>query len=125
MTEKDAANDAVARHLLEAIERVRDDVEKVEFWAGAVAGFARPVPQYTPDEASVWLPTEQASTLRSKLEPDSREAEPVSRKAQPSREQSPAASLATANPRAASRRQARAAKAPLRLRFYTRIGIST
>jgi hypothetical protein len=69
---KEALNDAVTRHLLEAIERVRDDMSKVEFWAGAVAGFAQPVPEYTPDEASVWLPTEQASTLRSTLrEPDS------------------------------------------------------
>ena len=87
MSEKDAANDAVARHLLDAIERVRDDVEKVEFWAGAVAGFARPIPEYTPDEASVWLPTEQASTLRSKLrEPDSREAESDTSEAKPLRE---------------------------------------
>jgi hypothetical protein len=86
MTEKDAANDAVARHLLEAIERVRDDVEKVEFWAGAVSGFAQPVPEYTPNEASVWLPTEQASTLRSKLEPDSQEAESDPREAKPLRE---------------------------------------
>jgi hypothetical protein len=60
-----AANDAVTRHLLEAIERVRVDVEQVEFWADAVAGFAQPVPEYKPEDASVWLPTEQAATLRS------------------------------------------------------------
>jgi hypothetical protein len=72
----EAVNDAVTRHLLEAIERVRDDVAKVEFWAGAVAGFARPVPAYEPDGASVWLPTEQASALRSKApEPESRDVE--------------------------------------------------
>ena len=75
---KDAANNAVAQHLLDAIERVRDDVEKVEFWAGAVAGFARPVPEYTPHEAAIWLPAEQASTLRSKLS-DSRSSQPKSK----------------------------------------------
>ena len=67
MSETEAANDAVTRNLMEAIERVRDDVEKVEFWAGAVAGFARPLPDYDPNEASVWLPAEQASTLRSRM----------------------------------------------------------
>ena len=74
-------NDAVTRHLLEAIERVRDDVAKVEFWAGAVAGFAQPVPVYEPDNASVWLPTEQASALRSNGgQPATRATEPTARK---------------------------------------------
>ena len=68
MKEMHATNDAVTRHLLDAIERVRDDVAKVEFWAGAVAGFSQPVPEYSPDEATVWLPNEQADTLRSKLD---------------------------------------------------------
>jgi hypothetical protein len=67
MRQTGAANDAVTRHLLEAIERVRDDVAKVEFWADAVAGFSRPVPDYEADGASVWLPAEQAHTLNSKL----------------------------------------------------------
>jgi hypothetical protein len=67
MREGKAPNDAVTRNLLEAIERVRDDVAKVEFWAGAVAGFAEPVPEYEPDQGSVWLPSEQGGTLRSRL----------------------------------------------------------
>ena len=67
MKDADVVNEAVTRHLLEAIERVRDDVAKDEFWAGAVAGFAQPVPKYTPGEASVWLPDEQGSTLRSRM----------------------------------------------------------
>ena len=66
MRQTGAANDAVTRHLLEAIERVRDDVAKVEFWADAVAGFSKPVPEYEADSASVWLPAEQAQTLHSK-----------------------------------------------------------
>jgi hypothetical protein len=59
-----ATNDAITRHLLKAIERVRVDVERVEFWADAMAGFAQPVPEYKPEDASVWLPAEQAAKLR-------------------------------------------------------------
>jgi hypothetical protein len=61
---KEIAANNVTQHLLDAIERVRDDVAKVEFWAGAVAGFSQPVPAYEPEQASVWLPSEQATSLR-------------------------------------------------------------
>ena len=39
------AHERVIGHLFEAIDRVRDDVEKVEFWADIVTGFAQPVPE--------------------------------------------------------------------------------
>jgi hypothetical protein len=58
------AKEAIARHLFEAIERVRQDVAKVEFWADAVNGFSRPVPDYNPGQMNVWLPLEQARNLR-------------------------------------------------------------
>jgi len=58
----DAAN-AVTRNLHAAIERVREDVAKVEFWADAVTGFTEPVPDYSTDDARMWLPNEQAKTL--------------------------------------------------------------
>jgi hypothetical protein len=61
---KGQTNEQVVRHLFEAIDRVREDVAKVEFWANAVTGFAQPVPAYEPDETRVWLPTEQASSLK-------------------------------------------------------------
>jgi hypothetical protein len=55
----------LARHLHDAIERVREDMEKVEFWADAVSGFSEPVPDYSPEDATVWLPSEQAKTISS------------------------------------------------------------
>jgi hypothetical protein len=64
MAHDDDAREMVARHLLEAIERVRRDVEKVEFWADAVSGFAQPVPDYEPGQVNVWVPREQASALK-------------------------------------------------------------
>jgi hypothetical protein len=54
----------VVGHLFEAIDRVRDDVAKVEFWADIVTGFAQPVPEYDPQEMRVWLPPEQATNLK-------------------------------------------------------------
>lgn len=60
-----AVKDVVKRHLFDAIEQVRVDVEKVEFWASAVAGFGLPVPDYNPAEMRVWLPHEQATRLDS------------------------------------------------------------
>ncbi len=63
MGEKAVAADALARHLHAAIERVRADMEQVEFWADAVSGFSEPVPDYSDDDVKVWLPPEQAKTI--------------------------------------------------------------
>ena len=56
---------ALSRNLHEAIKRVRDDVEEVEFWADAMSGFSQPIPGYDPGQAKVWVPSEQAAALKS------------------------------------------------------------
>lgn len=63
MSNKGDAAGALVRNLHEAIARVRDDVEKVEFWADAVSGFTQPVPAYNAGDANVWVPPEQARSL--------------------------------------------------------------
>ena len=68
MTKKGDAAKTVARNLHEAIERVREDVARVEFWADAVAGFTQPVPDYKSDDVKVWLPREQAQSFGQKPE---------------------------------------------------------
>ena len=70
MSEKGVVTEALARHLHEAIERVREDVAKVEFWADAVSGFSEPVPDYQPEDVTVWLPSEQAATVSSAKQDD-------------------------------------------------------
>ena len=65
MGEKKAAAHSVARHLHDAIDRVREDMAKVEFWADAVTGFSEPVPDYESKDVKVWLPSEQAKTISS------------------------------------------------------------
>jgi hypothetical protein len=63
---KTQTNEQLVRHLFEAIDRVREDVAKVEFWASAVTGFAQPIPAYEPDQTMVWFPTEQALNLKNR-----------------------------------------------------------
>jgi hypothetical protein len=63
MNEKRAAGGVMARHLHDAIDRVREDVAKVEFWADAMTGFAEPVPDYETKDAKVWVPPEQATRI--------------------------------------------------------------
>jgi hypothetical protein len=65
MNQNGATINVLARHLHDAIERVREDMEKVEFWADAVSGFSEPVPDYDSDDVTVWLPSEQARTISS------------------------------------------------------------
>jgi hypothetical protein len=65
MGEKGVAAHSVARHLHDAIDRVREDMAKVEFWADAVTGFSQPVPDYESKDMKVWLPSEQAKTISS------------------------------------------------------------
>jgi hypothetical protein len=58
------ARDAAVRHLLEAIDRVRQDVARVEIWAVAVTEFTQPIRDYEPAETSIWLPSEQATNFK-------------------------------------------------------------
>ena len=63
MNERVVATDALARHLHAAIDRVREDMAKVEFWADAMTSFSEPVPEYEPKDVTVWLPPEQATRI--------------------------------------------------------------
>src|SRR5262249_11972951 len=78
---------AMAKQLMQAIERLRADIAIVELWANAVTGFAEPVPDYDPSDISVWLPHEQATLLDVSLRPVPATPKPASaseRKARPS-----------------------------------------
>ena len=50
--------------LREAIERLRGDIDRVEFWADALDGLAQPVPEYESSDLSRHLlpsPSQQES----------------------------------------------------------------
>jgi hypothetical protein len=40
------AEDAIVRNLIEALERLQEDLERVELWTNTLGSFHRPVPDY-------------------------------------------------------------------------------
>jgi hypothetical protein len=43
----------LARQLSDSVDRLHQQIEKVEFWASAMTGFAAPVPDYEPEATKV------------------------------------------------------------------------
>jgi hypothetical protein len=50
------AQDMIARNLIEAIEQLHADLDRVELWTAALGSFQRPVPDYQPRDKHL-LPT--------------------------------------------------------------------
>ena len=44
------AADAIVRNLIEALERLRNDLDRMELWAAALDRFQHPVPGYDPGD---------------------------------------------------------------------------
>jgi hypothetical protein len=63
------AREKIARNLRDAIERLQDDVRRVEIWASALGCFSHPVPDYQPRNDFL-LPQAKPGTA---YEPRSRE----------------------------------------------------
>jgi hypothetical protein len=53
------AEDQIVRNLVEALERLHEDLERVELWTAALGCFQRPVPDYQPGKQHL-LPTRPA-----------------------------------------------------------------
>jgi hypothetical protein len=43
----------LTRQLCDSVDNLQRQVEKVEFWASAVTGLVKPVPEYEPEETAV------------------------------------------------------------------------
>ena len=43
-----AGGDKISERLQESLARLREDIDRVELWAGALEGFSRPIPDYEP-----------------------------------------------------------------------------
>ena len=50
------AEDMIVRNLIEALNRLHDDLHRVELWTAALGYFQRPAPEYRPDEPSLLRP---------------------------------------------------------------------
>lgn len=48
MTSGKPEQERVAEKLQDALNRLQNDVRRVEIWAGALTGFTQPVPDYAP-----------------------------------------------------------------------------
>ena len=49
MTSGKPEQQRVAEKLQDALDRLQNDVRRVEIWAGALTGFTQPVPDYAPE----------------------------------------------------------------------------
>ena len=43
-----AGGDKISERLQESLARLREDIDRVELWAGALEGFSQPIPDYDP-----------------------------------------------------------------------------
>jgi hypothetical protein len=60
------AEDMIVRNLVEALERLHEDLDRVELWTAALGYFQGPVPDYQPGERYL-LPTEQRRARPARL----------------------------------------------------------
>jgi len=61
------AEDTIVHNLIEALERLREDMDKVELWAAALGYFQTPVPEYQPGNRYALPPSPQCEPPRRRL----------------------------------------------------------
>lgn len=45
---QDPAEDVIVHNLIDALERLREELDRVELWAAALGHFQQPIPDYQP-----------------------------------------------------------------------------
>ena len=68
----DAAEERIVQNLIEALEQLRRDLDKVELWAVALGCFQDPVPTYQPGDQYVLPPSPRAASSQSASQAPSR-----------------------------------------------------
>jgi len=58
------AEDLITRDLIEALDRLDEDLDRVELWTAALGCFAYPAPEYEPGEQYMLPPLGQPGPLR-------------------------------------------------------------
>lgn len=58
---EDGAHQRIARQLVESVDRLQKQVDKVEFWATAVTAFTQPIPDYEPGSPNAFRHVRPAS----------------------------------------------------------------
>ena len=57
------AEDLIVRNLIEALEQLRVDLDRMEVWAAALGSFQHPVPEYRPGERHLLKPQRHPTQL--------------------------------------------------------------
>ncbi len=52
------AEDMIIRNLIESLERLRSDIDRMELWAAALGSFRHPAPEYQPNDRHLLKPSE-------------------------------------------------------------------
>jgi hypothetical protein len=58
------AEDKIVHNLIEAIEQVRTDMDKVELWTAVLGCFLAPIPEYQPSNKFLLSPLPERETPR-------------------------------------------------------------
>ena len=71
MSAIEPAGEKIVRNLQQAVERLQDDIARVELWAGALGCFAKPIPGYGHGQTRFDLPApdEQTEQLNFDISP--------------------------------------------------------
>jgi len=56
------AEDVIVRNLIESLERLRKDLDRMELWTAALGSFQHPVPDYRPGDQHLLDPSPQRPT---------------------------------------------------------------
>ena len=57
----DPAKDVIVHNLIEALEQLREDLDRVELWAFALGSFQKPAPEYQPGDQHLLRTTTERS----------------------------------------------------------------
>jgi len=60
------AEDTIVRNLIEALERLQEDLDRMELWATVLGSFQNPVPDYKPSDRYLLQPKSKALPQRAR-----------------------------------------------------------
>jgi len=62
------AENTILRNLVEALERLREDLDRVELWTAALDRFQNPVPEYQPSSSHLLRSSRKAKSRHSEID---------------------------------------------------------
>ena len=58
------AEDVIVRNLIEALERLHEDLDRMELWAAALGSFQHSIPDYRPADRHLLKPASEPASRR-------------------------------------------------------------